>query len=32
MNTKIGRAEWGSWVPLLMTVIVLAAGAAVAFS
>jgi hypothetical protein len=31
MNSKISRPEWSSWAPLLMTLAVVAAGAAVAF-
>jgi hypothetical protein len=31
MNMDISRPDWGNWAPLLLTIIVVAAGAAVAF-
>jgi hypothetical protein len=31
MNSRISQPDWGAWAPLLLTVIVVAAGAAVAF-
>jgi hypothetical protein len=31
MKSEISQPDWGAWAPLLLTVIVVAAGAAVAF-
>jgi hypothetical protein len=31
MNSEISRPDWASWVPMLLTLVVLGAGAAVAF-
>jgi hypothetical protein len=31
MNSQNSRAEWGAWAPILLTLVIVAAGATIAF-